>query len=106
MYLNPFILVLLFNEMNHFVTNFQYRGFTFTTCFSDEMDGAKYLRDLLLAQNKYLNLVLELLLSVKRLVAILGRNDSAWRKSSLCVIGLCLYEALFSFQKFSQKVLQ
>jgi len=32
---------------------------------------------------------------VKRLVAILGRNDSAWRKSSLCVIGLCLYELVF-----------
>ena len=34
--------------MNHFVWG--PRGFTFTTCFSDEIDGAKYLGDLLLAQ--------------------------------------------------------
>ena len=50
--------------MNHFVINFQYyimfevwrfRG----PVFSDEMDAAKDLDDLLLAHDKYLNSILE-----------------------------------------------
>ncbi|CAL5081701.1 unnamed protein product [Urochloa decumbens] len=55
---------VLFNEMNHFVTNFQYY-IMFEVLevswarFSDEMDAAKDLDDLLLAHDKYLNSILE-----------------------------------------------
>ncbi|CAD6219030.1 unnamed protein product [Miscanthus lutarioriparius] len=55
---------VLFNEMNHFVTNFQYY-IMFEVLevswarFSDEMDSAKDLDDLLLAHDKYLNSILE-----------------------------------------------
>ncbi|KAK3133460.1 hypothetical protein QOZ80_6AG0536820 [Eleusine coracana subsp. coracana] len=55
---------VLFNEMNHFVTNFQYY-IMFEVLevswarFSDEMDAAKDLDDLLMAHDKYLTSILE-----------------------------------------------
>ncbi|XP_062199147.1 gamma-tubulin complex component 3-like [Phragmites australis] len=55
---------VLFNEMNHFVTNFQYY-IMFEVLevswarFSDEMDAAKDLDDLLMAHDKYLSSILE-----------------------------------------------
>lgn len=55
---------VLFNEMNHFVTNFQYY-IMFEVLevswarFSEEMDSAKDLDDLLLAHDKYLTSIVE-----------------------------------------------
>jgi gamma-tubulin complex component 3 len=67
---------VLFNEMNHFVTNFQYY-IMFEVLevswarFSDEMDAAKDLDDLLMAHDKYLNSILEKSLLGEQLQGIL-----------------------------------
>ncbi|XP_072983837.1 gamma-tubulin complex component 3 [Typha latifolia] len=55
---------VLWNEMNHFMTNFQYYIMfevleVSWACFSEEMDAAKDLDDLLIAHDKYLNSIVE-----------------------------------------------
>ncbi|WOL06631.1 hypothetical protein Cni_G15365 [Canna indica] len=67
---------VLWNEMNHFVTNFQYY-IMFEVLevswarFSEEMDAAKDLDDLLAAHDKYLNSIVEKSLLGERSQAII-----------------------------------
>ena len=67
---------VLFNEMNHFVTNFQYY-IMFEVLevswarFSEEMDAAKDLDDLLMGHDKYLTSIVEKSLLGERSLGIL-----------------------------------
>ncbi|TVU09748.1 hypothetical protein EJB05_43242, partial [Eragrostis curvula] len=78
---------VLFNEMNHFVTNFQYY-IMFEVLevswarFSDEMDAAKDLDDLLMAHDKYLTSILE--------KSLLGDRSQGIRKNLFALFDIIL----------------